>query len=179
MAQFCEASKQVGLGGFFMDHATSGKRLSWGACVSALATVVTLVCGAFEILPHLDPPPDINGSWVIETRTVDTSYSAFRNLDLTYTVQFTQNGSNFRGSGEKTTQNGQLVMGKAHTPISITGAIKGNSIDASFTEDGTERESHGEFHWTLSKGSGTGTFVSTAAQSSGVSSLKPYTAGGR
>jgi len=161
-----------------MDQATSRKRLSWGACVGALAAVVTLVCGAFEILPHVDPPPDINGSWVIETRTVDTSYSAFRNLDLTYTVQFTQNGNNFKGSGEKTTENGHQVMGKAHTPITIMGTIKGNSIDASFTENGNERESHGEFHWTLRKGTGTGTFMSTAANSRGASVLTPYTAGG-
>ncbi len=162
-----------------MDFATGRKRFSWSACAGALATVLTLVCSAYEILPHVDPPPDINGTWVIETRTVDTSYSAFRDLDLTYTVQLIQNGSNFTGSGEKTTENGHQVVGKAHTPITIMGTIEGNSIDASFTENGAERQSHGEFHWTLRKSSGTGTFMSTAANSRGTSSLSPYTGGGR
>jgi len=159
-----------------MDLKTELKRFNWGACLGALVSIVTLVCGAFEILPRLDPdsPPDINGSWVIETKTTDTSYSRFKNLDLTYTVQLVQDGSNITGSGEKTTENGREVEGKAHTPIEIKGTIKGNSIDASFTEDGTERESHGEFHWKLKDGSGSGTFLSTAANSKGTSSLTRF-----
>lgn len=160
-----------------MGEETNRKKLTWGACAGALVTAVTLVCGAFEIFPHLDPPPNINGSWIIETKTTDTSYSAFKNLDLTYTVQFVQDGNSFKGSGEKTTENGREVEGKAHTPIRIMGTINGDSIDASFTEEGTVRESHGEFHWKLSKDSCVGTFLTTAANSKGTSSLSRYGSG--
>jgi len=120
----------------------------------------------------------MNGSWTIETKTVQTSYAPFKDLDLTYTVQFVQDGNNLKGSGEKTTENGRDIAGKAHTPIKITGTINGNSIEASFTEEGSQRESHGEFHWKLKNGSGTGTFLSTAANSTGTSSLTPYTSSG-
>ncbi len=156
------------------------RTLNWSAIVGALVTVITLVSGALAIKQYYlsNPRHDITGSWTIETHTVDTSYSHFKDMDLTYTVQFIQDGSNFRGTGEKTTENGREVMGKAHTPIKIIGTIKGDSIDASFTEDGTERESHGEFHWKLKDGAGAGTFMSTAANSSGSSSLTAYNAGG-
>jgi hypothetical protein len=163
-----------------MDETPDRKKLNWGTVIGGVVTIVTLVGGVLGIKQYYDQNPryDISGTWIIETRTNKTTYAPFKNLVLTYTVQFTQSGGSFTGSGEKTTESGHELGGQAHTPIVITGGLSGNSIKASFVETGTKRESHGEFHWKLAKdGSWVGTFNSTAANSEGSSVLRRPSSG--
>jgi hypothetical protein len=151
------------------------KRFTWGGFLGGIVAIVTLVGGMLGIKQYYDqnPPYHITGTWIIENKIEQTSYSPFKNLQLTYTVQFTQNGPSLTGSGEKTMEAGHEIAGHAHTPIQITGNFAGDSIDASYAEDGVKRQSHGEFHWKLAKGgSWVGTFHSTAADSAGSSVLR-------
>jgi hypothetical protein len=161
-----------------MDEATAGKKKLWGALVGGLVTVVTLLVGVIAIIRYYDQnPSDINGTWTVETLTETTSLSRYKGLTLKYDVQFVQNGNLFKGTGEKTEEQeaGQLahtLEEKARTPIEISGTVTRSAIHGEFIEHGTERESHGEFHWKLKDGSGEGTFFSTAANSTGSTSLK-------
>jgi hypothetical protein len=157
-----------------MDQAPT-RKLSLGALIGGLVTAVSLIGGLLAIWQYYvqNPRQDVSGTWIIETTTQQTSYKPFKNLALTYTVQFVQNGVSITGQGEKTTESGREVETKAHTPITLTGSLAGDSIDASFTEKGLERESHGEFHWKLVKDQRwEGSFTSTAADSQGISVLR-------
>jgi hypothetical protein len=161
-----------------MEDASNSKILSWGGFVGALVTLVTLVGGALAIKQYYDQnPEDISGTWIIQTQLGKTEYQRYNNLKLTYTVIIVQNGSSFTGNGEKTSEQEpnrppHELQGKARVPIEIAGSVSRNSIDAGVTEHGTERESHGEFHWERKNGSWAGTFSSTAADSGGESFLK-------
>jgi hypothetical protein len=161
-----------------MDEPSGGNKKLWGALVGGLVTVVTLVVGVIAIIGYYDQNPgDINGTWIVQTLTETTSLSRYKGMSLKYDVQFVQNGNIFKGTGEKTEEQeaGQPphdLEEKARTPIEITGTVTRSAIDAAFKEQGTERESHGEFHWKLKDGSGEGTFFSTAANSTGSTSLK-------
>jgi hypothetical protein len=160
-----------------MDQAPS-RKLKWGALVGGLVTVVSLIGGLLGIKQYYaqNPSYDVSGTWIIETTTLQTSYTPYKNLALTYTVQFVQNGVSITGHGEKTTESGHEVAAKAHTPILLTGTLAGDSIDAAFTEKGLDRESHGEFRWKLDKEQRwEGTFTSTAANSQGSSVLRRQT----
>ncbi len=149
-------------------------KIRWASLVGAAVTLVTLVGGAIAIGQYVQQTAirDITGTWTITDKTGQTSYSPYKNLEVTYTVTITQSGSDFKGSGTKTTEDGRALVGKAHTPIRITGELKGNSIVASFTEGGIERQSAGGFNWKLAGDrKWEGTFYSDAANSSGSSSL--------
>jgi len=154
-------------------------KLSWGGMIGTAATVVTLIGGIVAIKQYHDQTPshDLSGTWTITNKIDQTSYSAFMNLELTYTVTITQSGPDFTGSGTKTMESGQPVIGKAHTPIQIKGKLSKDSILASFIEQGTTRETTGEFRWKLAKdGSWVGTFFSDAANSKGTSVLRQMSA---
>jgi hypothetical protein len=157
----------------FMDQARG--KLKLGTIIGGLVTVVSLIGGLIAIKQYYDQTPkyEISGTWIVETTTQKTSYVKYKNLALTYTIEFVQNGVNISGHGEKTTESGHEVEAKAHTPIVVTGTLVGDSIDASFTEKGLERESHGEFHWKFAKDQRwEGTFISTVADSQGGSVLR-------
>ena len=148
-----------------------------GALIGALVTVVTLVGGLLAIKQYYDQNPnDIQGSWTIETLTANTTDTNYQDMKLVYSVFFTQNGNSFTGVGEKT---GEQVKGKPmvnlvgtqRTHIDITGTISNSKIHANFTDHGKIRNSVGQFDWTLRSNAGEGTFSSTAADSSGTSSL--------
>src|SRR4029077_8582972 len=142
---------------------------------SGLVTAVTLIGGVLAIKQYYDQNlgRDVSGTWIVETKTQRTSYSPYTNLALTYTVEFIQNGATITGHGEKTTEAGHEVEGKAHTAIVFDGPLSGDSIDAYFTEKGMLLESHGEFHWKLATDQRwEGTFISTAADSRGSSVLR-------
>jgi hypothetical protein len=159
-----------------MDVAAESKKLSWGAIMGGLATLVTVVGGVVAIIPYLNQPADINGMWILQTQTEKTSDSHFQNMKLTYEVAFVQNGNSFTGSGEKTVEQDEgkppmEFIGTERTRIDFTGSITGKSIHANFVEHGKERKSDGLFDWTLKNGAGVGTFSSMAADSSGTSTL--------
>jgi len=150
------------------------KKPNWAGLIGGIVTGVSLVGGVIGIRQYFaqNPRVNINGTWVIALKIEKTSYAPYQNLDLTYTAQLIQDGNTFTGSGEKSTEAGHEVEGKAHTPIKIKGTLTSSSIDAEYTESGTERESHGEFHWKLQGGQWSGTFLSTAADESGTATLK-------
>jgi hypothetical protein len=161
-----------------MDVATEGRKLSLGAVIGGLVTLVTLVGGVLAIKQYVDQnPSDVNGTWIIETQIQKTSESHYQNMKLTYEVVLVQNGNTFKGTGEKTAEQDagtvlRELIGKERTRINITGNISGSTIHADFVEHGKDRDSDGAFDWELKHGSGVGTFSSMAADSSGSSSLK-------
>ena len=151
------------------------RKLGWGTLVGAAVTLVTLVGGALGILQALGPPHDLTGKWTIIDKTEQTSYSPYQDLQVTYVVTITQEGTDLSGSGYKSAESGHPLFGKAQTPIEIKGKLKGlrgNSIDAAFTEQGAKRPVAGGFNWKLARdGKWAGTFYSGAADSSGSSTL--------
>jgi hypothetical protein len=158
-----------------MSSAATDKRISWQALIGGAVTLVTLVGGGIGIAQYYQQEkiPDLTGTWTITNKTAQTSYSAYRNLEVTYTVTVTQSGSDFTGAGTKTTESGHQLSGKAHTPIRIKGTIQSHQIVASYTEQGIERQSSGGFSWKLAGDQKwVGTFYSDAANSSGASTLE-------
>jgi hypothetical protein len=167
-----------------VDVIGESKKINVGALIGGLVTLVTLVGGVLAIMGYLaQDPPNINGTWVIENVTENTSNSRYKNMRLTYRVVLVQNVNSFTGTGEKTGEQVEgkslrELIGKERTPIEITGNVSGNSIlsssliHASFVDHGTERESDGAFDWTLKNGAWRGTFSATAADSSGSSVLQ-------
>ena len=99
----------------------------WGTLMGAAVTVVTLVGGALGIVQYLmaNPTHDLTGKWTITAKTEQTSYSPYRNMEVTYVVTLTQDGTDLTGSGYKSTESGHPLFGKAQTPIEIKGKLKG------------------------------------------------------
>ncbi|MGB8889214.1 MAG: hypothetical protein WCC87_20975 [Candidatus Korobacteraceae bacterium] len=157
-----------------MDTVANDKKISWPAPFAGVVTLVTLVGSAIGIVQYYQQKTihDITGTWTITDKTAKTSYSPYQNLEVTYTVTVTQSGSDFTGSGTKTTESGHPVIGRAHTPIQVKGKVVDDQIVAYFTEEGTARQSTGGFNWKLTGDrKWAGTFYSDAANSSGASAL--------
>lgn len=124
--------------------------------------------------PTPSPPSNLQGSWWIYNTISKTTHARYFGLKVGYKVFIRMTGSNnFEGTGEKWTENGKEVTGRAHTPIRIKGSVEANTISALFWEEGTQRGTTGRFHWTRSDTDETwiGEFSSTAASSSGPSVL--------
>ncbi len=160
-----------------MDLAAEGKKLSWGALIGGLVSLVTIVGGVLAIMPLFTQPADINGTWIIGTQTEKTSLSSYQNMKLTYKVVFVQDGNSFKGTGEKTVEqeagkSQRELIGKERTRVNVTGSVTRNSIHADFVDHGKDRDSDGAFDWELKNGVWAGTFSSLAADSSGSSTLK-------
>ena len=118
--------------------------------------------------------PNLEGSWWIDNTTRETTHDEYIGLKTGYKIFIQMTGSNtFEASGEKWTENGKEVTGRAHTPIKIEGSIDGNIISALFWEKGTQRATTGQFLWKRgsSEDHWVGEFSSTAAHSSGPSVL--------
>lgn len=115
--------------------------------------------------------PDLTGNWNVVNTVERTSYGAYRNMQIGFNVSINQTGKEFTGSGEKIFENGQSLPADSRTPIVVKGTIDGDKVEATFSESGARRKTDGRFVWRIDKTSGglTGTFVSTAARSSGKS----------
>lgn len=114
---------------------------------------------------------DLAGEWKIINTVHKTAYKPYGNMEVGFRLRIKQTGKDFTATGEKFSENGHNLSAKARTPIQLTGSIDGDKIVATFVEDGLMRRSNGRFVWKLQSG-GTGlsgTFVSTAANSSGKS----------
>ncbi len=162
--------------------------------ITVTAAVIGTCAGVCTIIEFLQPatpkvPPEPNsplaepapvsqqnlgGSWWIDNTTRETTHDEYVGLKIGYKIfiQMTDY-STFEGSGEKWTENGKEVTGRAHTPIRIEGSIDGDEVSALFWEQGTQRATTGQFLW--KRGSSDdqwiGEFLSTAAHSSGPSIL--------
>jgi hypothetical protein len=114
---------------------------------------------------------NLTGTWNLLNTVEKTSYQPFANMRIGYRLIISQSGANFRAEGEKLLENGRTLPTVLRTAIHLTGAVEGETISASFVEEGARRKTNGRFLWRLEP-EGTlmkGTFVSTAANSSGTS----------
>lgn len=157
-------------------QAAARKKRTWSKAISALVTVITIASGGLAVKDYFDHRAryDLSGRWIVENTVEQTSYRPFKNMKSTFTVSFTQNGTEFTGVGEKSTINGRPVSGRDHTPLKVEGSIEGRKIHATFTETGVERETSGDFDWEISTNGKrcTGNFHSTAAATSGPSIMR-------
>lgn len=114
---------------------------------------------------------NLNGAWSVVNTVEKTSYQSFANMRIRYRLIVSQSGTRFTAEGEKLLENGRPLPTGGRTTLHITGAVEGETIGARFVEEGAHRKTSGRFVWRLER-DGTlmkGTFVSTAANSSGTS----------
>jgi hypothetical protein len=113
---------------------------------------------------------DLNGEWELVNTVESSSYPKYINARAAFRIFIKQVGEEITGEGEKTWISGGALESNEHTPIHLTGFIRGNSVEATFVEEGLKRKSSGRFVWKLEEnGRLSGTFVATAADSSGIS----------
>ena len=117
---------------------------------------------------------DLTGRWTIINTVRQTSYKPFGNLKVGFDLSINQAGDSFTGKGKKVSENGQALPASSRTPIEVKGSIKGDRVEATFFETGAQRKTNGRFIWRIDRESGalTGSFVSTAARTRGISSAK-------
>lgn len=118
--------------------------------------------------------PNLSGNWKVVNTVEQTSFEAYRNMEIGFTVSINQAGKDFTGTGEKISENGRSLPSDGRTPIVVKGTINGDRVEATFSENGAARKTNGRFVWRIDKGSGglTGTFVSSAARARGKSAAK-------
>jgi len=118
--------------------------------------------------------PDLTGNWKVTNTVEQTSYEAYKNMEIGFNVSINQAGKDFTGKGEKISENGRSLPRNGRTPISVKGTIDGDKVEATFSENGAMRTTNGRFVWRINKTTGglTGTFVSTAAGARGRSAAK-------
>jgi hypothetical protein len=113
----------------------------------------------------------LSGKWNVVNTVQSTSYHSYKNLKIGFDLSIDQNGTSFTGKGRKVSENGRTLPVNNRTPIQVKGSINGDTIEATFFEDGAVRKTNGRFVWRIDKaGRGmNGTFATTAARSSGKS----------
>jgi len=116
---------------------------------------------------------DLTGEWQVINTVQTTAYKSFDNMKVGFRLRIDQQGKEFTGKGEKFSENGQTLPAANRTPIHVNGSIDGDKVVATFVEDGRMRKTNGRFVWKLQNGGDklAGTFVSTAANSSGRSAV--------
>ena len=126
-----------------------------------------------EPATHAAKVQDLTGEWQVINTVHQTAYKSFGNMKVGFRLKINQQGKQFTGRGEKFSENGQTLRANSRTPIRVTGSIDGDNVVATFVEDGRMRKTNGRFVWKLQNGGDqlAGTFVSTAANSSGRSAV--------
>ena len=119
----------------------------------------------------LPADPDLTGKWNVVNTVHTTSYRSFQDMRIGFAVSINQNGKTFTAQGQKISENGRTLPAGDRTPIQLNGVIKGDRIEATFSEQGPARKTSGRFVWKIDRAGGllTGTFASTAARASGKS----------
>ena len=114
---------------------------------------------------------NLSGQWKVVNTIEKTSFRSFTNLEIGFRLVINQTGTEFTAKGEKVSENGRILPASGRTPIHLSGSIDGDRIEATFKEEGLRRRTSGTFVWRIKNaGTGlTGTFVSTAARTSGKS----------
>lgn len=117
---------------------------------------------------------DLSGKWNVVNSIQKTSYRSFKNLNIGFELTISQAGKSFTGEGRKISENGRSLPANSRTPIEVKGSIDGDRVEATFFEHGALRKTNGRFEWRIDQSSGglNGTFVSTAAGSSGKSAAR-------
>ena len=116
---------------------------------------------------------DLTGEWRVINTVEKTAYKSYDNLQVGFRLVIDQQGKEFTARGEKLSENGQTLPADSRTPIRVTGSVDGDKVVATFVEDGRGRRTNGRFVWRLQNGGDAlaGTFVSSAAKSSGRSAV--------
>ena len=116
---------------------------------------------------------DLTGDWHIINTVQKTAYKSYDNMQVGFRLKINQHGKQFTAKGEKFSENGQTLPAAGRTPIQLTGSIEGDKVVATFVEDGRMRRTNGRFVWRVQNGGDglAGTFVTTAAKSSGKSAV--------
>ena len=167
-----------------MEELATAKRFGPGTYFAGFVTFVGLVGGIFGIItgsiPFLSARHNVDGAWTLKTHTDTTTETKFKGMELTYTVNFTHDGTHITGKGFKL---GEQIAGGSfvkyapadQTPISVDGNVDGNALSAIFTEMGKDRHTSGQLKaaWQSKTSSWAGTFSSEAAASAGTTSLTP------
>lgn len=116
---------------------------------------------------------NLTGKWSVVNTIQKTSFQPFRDLKIGFDLAINQSGNSFTGKGQKVSENGRSLPVQSRTPIEVKGSINGNRVEATFFENGSVRKTNGRFVWQLdSTGGLNGTFISTAANTSGKSAAK-------
>jgi hypothetical protein len=117
---------------------------------------------------------DLTGKWNVVNSVQKTSYRSFQNMNIGFELTINQSGKSFTGAGQKVSENGHSLPATSRTPIEVKGSIDGDRVEATFFEQGTLRKTNGRFVWRIDQASGglNGTFVTTAAGSSGKSAAR-------
>ena len=116
---------------------------------------------------------DLSGKWNVVNTVQKTSYRSYRDLKIGFDLSISQDGNSFTGTGQKVSENGRSLPADSRTPIEVKGSINGNRVEATFFEAGAMRKTNGRFVWQIDQTGGlNGTFVSTAANTSGKSAAK-------
>ena len=124
------------------------------------------------IKPSETPNPisDLNGEWELVNTIESSSGTSYVNAKVAFRLFIKQVGEEFTADGEKVWITGRALESNEHTPIHVTGFIKGDAVEATFVEEGLRRKSSGRFVWKLEGNRRLGgTFVTTAADSRGTS----------
>jgi hypothetical protein len=121
--------------------------------------------------PTVSTAPNLTGEWNMVNTIETTSYPQYANLRLGYHLVISQTGTEFTAEGEKLSENGRPMDDSERTPIHVTGSVDRGAATATFVESGLRRRTSGRFVWTITADGNhlQGTFVSTAAKSSGSS----------
>ena len=114
---------------------------------------------------------DLTGEWRIINTVQKTAYKSYNNMQVGFHLKINQQGKQFTAKGEKFSENGQTLPAASRTPIQVTGSIEGDKVVATFVEDGRMRRTNGRFVWRIQNDGLAGTFVTTAANSSGRSAV--------
>ncbi len=117
---------------------------------------------------------DLTGKWNVVNIVQTSAYKSFQNLQIGFALSINQTGRTFTAQGHKVSENGRSLPASGRTPIQLKGIIDGDKIEATFSEQGAMRKTNGRFIWKIDRaGRGlTGTFASTAAQTSGKSTAR-------
>ncbi|HET8781689.1 MAG TPA: DUF4388 domain-containing protein [Pyrinomonadaceae bacterium] len=117
---------------------------------------------------------DLTGNWNVVNTVHSTSLRSFQNLRIGFALSINQTGKTFTAKGQKISENGRSLPASERTPIQLNGAINGDRIEATFSEQGAARKTSGKFVWKIDRAGGrlTGTFASTAARARGESTAK-------
>ncbi len=153
------------------DNPIEMSKKRWRSVIASTVTALTIIGGLIGIYSFSKNYSgyDLTGEWAITNTIESTTYRPFMGFRLGYRVFLTQHGTDITGTGEKVSENDNSLPSSAHTHISISGAIKGKRVSATFQEEGTRRKTEGTLDWTYQPQTKTllGTFKGTAAEASG------------
>ncbi|MFN2432556.1 MAG: trypsin-like peptidase domain-containing protein [Gemmatimonadota bacterium] len=116
-------------------------------------------------------PVDLTGEWLLTNTIQQTSYPAFRGLQLGFRLSLRQRGDRVTGQGRKVLENGRELAPAARSLIKLEGTLQDHTLTATFVEHGARRTIHGLFSWFVSPDGDElgGRFADTAVHARGAS----------